>query len=886
MASPKLQTYDAKRNFTKTREPAGNSVAAVHTQPRFVIQKHAARRLHYDLRLEIDGVFKSWAVTRGPSLNPADKRLAVEVEDHPLAYGDFEGTIPAGEYGGGTVQLWDRGYWRPDEAKQPAASLRAGELKFTLHGERLKGSWVLVRMRHDRYGDKRNNWLLIKHGDSAGSKQKTKQLAAASEALLKEDRSVASGRSMQQIAAGAGPKPTPFMLAKVHRANGAAKSPIAMVEVSAATRARRKLSTKKVARMPAFIEPQLCKLVQSPPSGDDWVHEIKFDGYRLQLRVAAGNVSLKTRKGLDWTAKFPAVTAAAEQLPDCIIDGELVALDKQQHSSFTALQAALAERNTAKLVFFAFDLLFVDGKDLRTESLLQRKQQLQQLLSKGAASNPIRYTEHVEAAGHDVWQSACKLQLEGIISKRGAAAYSSGRGGEWTKTKCRAGHEVVIGGWTSDAGQVRSLLVGVMRNKHLVYVGRVGTGFGASNSRQLLPALKKATIERNPFHGVTAPRKESNVQWLKPKLVAEIEFAGWTGNGMVRQAAFKGLRADKPAAEVKAEVAAPTTVSKATTKLPIAKPQPAIHAKSAKSTANITLTHPDKLLWPKAGPEQGASKQDLAEYFAEVASWMLEHIKGRPCSLLRAPDGIQGEQFFQRHAMVGHSSVLKTIKVAGDRKPYLHIDSEAALIAVAQLAGIELHPWNCLPGKPEIPGRLVFDLDPAPELDFKRVIKAALELRDRLQQLGLESFCKTTGGKGLHVVVPLASRSTIDWRSTKLFAQTLCAQMASDEPSSYLINMSKAARKGRIFLDYLRNDRMATAVAPLSPRARAEAPVSMPLLWTQVRTGLEPMRFTIRSAAALLKQHQPWSDYQQAAGSLVSAAKKLLKTEISQSRAA
>jgi bifunctional non-homologous end joining protein LigD len=858
VAPARLATYDAKRDFSRTREPSGASRAAASERLRFVVQKHAARRLHYDLRLELGGTFKSWAVTRGPSLDPADKRLAVEVEDHPLAYGDFEGTIPAGEYGGGTVQLWDRGYWQPVEGMSPEQSLKQGELKFSLDGKRLHGGWVLVRMRNDRDGGKRTNWLLIKHRDAAvvGGKSNGHAVGRANGKPMAEDQSIASGRSMAQIAAHEGPEPTPFMK----------MAPRPASQSKAIKLPRPSKRSKVGARVPAFVEPQLCKLLEHAPPGDAWVHEIKLDGYRIQIRVADGRATLKTRKGLDWTDKFGSIAAAAAALPDCLIDGELCALDREQRSSFAALQAALSEDKTESLVFFAFDLLYLEGRDLRPSPLLERKAALQELL-RARRPGALRYVDHVVGDADEVWRTACSLDLEGIVSKRADAPYESGRTGSWTKTKCRASQEIIVCGWTHEGKQVRSLLAAVMQGGKLTYVGRVGTGFGEGTSREIYPRMKALTRSRSPFHGDPgAPLDEKDVSWLNPKLVAEVEFAGWTGDGKLRQASFKGLRLDKPAREVVRERAAPVSAT----------------ATPRDDGTTVTLTHPDKVLWPATRQTPEATKQDLADYYAEIAEWMLPHIEGRPCSLVRAPDGIGGQHFFQRHAMAGHSPLLKLVKVRGDKQPYLQIDTRAALQATAQLAGLELHPWNCAPGDPDQPGRLVFDIDPAPDVKFARVVAAALELRKRLQKLGLNPFCKTTGGKGLHVVVPLVigagKAEAVNWQSAKLFSQTVCAQLAADDPQGYLITQSKAARKGRIFLDYLRNDRTATAVAPLSPRARPGATVSMPLHWSQVRASLDPAKYTIHTTPGLLAKEKPWSDYDKSAVSLAAAAKRLLES--------
>jgi bifunctional non-homologous end joining protein LigD len=873
----KLARYRSKRDFRQTAEPSGSQPVATSKRLRFVIQKHDATRLHYDLRLELDGVFKSWAVTRGPSLNPADKRLAVEVEDHPLDYGDFEGTIAHGQYGGGTVQLWDRGYWRPAPGTTPEAALKAGELKFELQGERLHGGWVLVRMRRDRDRDrdrgKRINWLLIKHRDAAAD-------PAHAATLLLQDRSVASGRSMAQIAAGRGTAPKPFM-----RAGGSRAAPDAVwASKPAASAAAPRAASRRAAKpMPRFIEPQLATLVERPPGSTDWVHEVKFDGYRIQLRVEDGQAVLRTRKGLDWSKRFPEIARAAADLPDCILDGEIVALDAHRVPDFAALQAALSEDRTAKLTYFVFDLLFLGGEDLRSLPLAERKQRLRRLLP-DKRGEVIRDVDHFAAKADAVLASACRMSLEGIVSKRLDAPYVSGRGGAWTKSKCRAGQEVIIGGYTFRDGAPRSLLVGVHRGERLVYVGRVGTGFGQQTAHALLPRLKAVSSTRSPFSGEAAPASQPGVRWVKPSLVAEIEFAGWTGSGMVRQAAFKGLREDKPAAEVQAEKPSKLAAkSAAAPRRSSAKPRRAGKPASppgtgADSVMGVNISTPGKSLWPDAGDGRPVSKLELAQYYAAVGDWMLPHLAARPCSLVRAPDGIGRGQFFQRHAMPGLSSLLELVTVRGDRKPYLVIERVEGLVAAAQIAALELHPWNCAPDKPEVPGRLVFDLDPAPELAFSAVVKAALELRARLEALGLTAFCKTTGGKGLHVVTPLASeRKALDWPSAKSFAQALCVQMAADSPERYLTTMAKKQRSGRIFLDYLRNDRMATAVAPLSPRAREGATVSMPLLWPQLRSGLDPRRYTVRTAPALLARDKPWPDYARAARPLRAAIKQFTK---------
>jgi bifunctional non-homologous end joining protein LigD len=906
MAQRALSTYRRKRDFSKTAEPSGKSKVAPSDRLRFVIQKHAASHLHYDLRLELDGVFKSWAVTKGPSVDPAQKRLAVEVEDHPLDYGDFEGTIPKGQYGGGTVQLWDRGFWQPEGNKTPQEAMKSGDLKFTLDGERLHGSWVLVRMKQDRFGNKRTNWLLIKHKDQAA-------VAGGAEALLSLDSSVASGRSMQQIASGRGKAPKPFMLASgslarpnaVWNSHGEDAGDAAVVPAAASSAST--LSRTKpvlVEAIPRFIEPQLCKLVTQPPAVAGWAHEVKFDGYRAQIRVNHGTASIHTRRGLDWSKQFAAIVKDARVLPDCLIDGEIVALDHKRLPSFSALQRALSEGASESLIYFAFDLLFKGLEDIRGKALSDRKALLRQFLDAASPGERLRYVQHLESRADTVLESACKMGLEGIISKRLDAPYVSGRSSYWTKAKCRAGQEVVLGGWSTQAGQFRSLLAGVYRKGLLVYIGRIGTGYGQKVVAELLPQLKALTRETSPFGGASAPLNEQGIRWLKPTLVAEIEFAGWTGTGMIRQASFKALRADKPASEVFAEMpeatpendltdaefrapamrtsppARASTKSKAaktsSSRAPAAKVQPITRQRGPSMVMGVSISKPDKALWPDAGDGTPVTKLDLAQYYQKIGPWLLPHIAGRPSSLVRVPDGLGGQQFFQRHAMAGMSNLIAQIKVRGDKAPYVQIDRLEALAALAQMGALEIHPWNCAPGNPEVAGRLVFDLDPAPGLDFAAVVAGALEIHARLKKLGLESFCKTTGGKGLHVVAPLlVGKKAVKWPIAKNFAHIVCAQMAQDSPNKYLDNMAKSQRTGKIFLDYLRNDRTATAVAVLSPRARAGAPVSMPIDWPAVRSGLDPTRYNVRTVPELLQRSKPWQSYDEASGSLVDAIRMM-----------
>jgi bifunctional non-homologous end joining protein LigD len=868
-ATRKLATYRAKRDFAKTAEPSGEAAVAPSERLRFVIQKHAARRLHYDLRLELDGVFKSWAVTKGPSLDPAVKRLAVEVEDHPLDYGDFEGTIPQGQYGGGTVQLWDRGYWQPEGSRSAQEMLRAGSLRFKLEGERLHGGWVLVRMRNDRSSGRRQNWLLIKHHDAF-------EQSSVGNGTSEDDRSVASGRTMEEIAAGSGRRPSPFMLktARYHpdavwnSNRGDASAGLVKEAVSEATSIEKESQKgslprgRPVRRMPDFVKPQLSVPCKRPPAGKDWAHEIKFDGHRIQLRVEAGRCRLRTRSGVDWTAKLEHLARSLRALPDCLIDGEVAVLDRNGAPDFAALQAALAAEDTARLTYFAFDLLFAGNEDLRSLPLRYRKQRLQALLARHPeVGSALRYVEHFTTAGDAVLRSACRMSLEGIVSKRLISPYRSGRGRSWMKSTCRSAHEVVIGGWTERAGRVRSLLVGAQQGAGLCFLAAVTTGFSARKSDPLRAQLISIESRSNPFTGANKPERTSAAHWVKPVLVAEVEFSGWARDGSVREAVFKGLRKATPArTETSAQDVPPRTQGRDS---------------DSSVVMGVVISNPDKALWPATQAEGPITKLELARYFEAVGPWMMEHIRGRPCSIIRAPEGIGGARFFQRHAVPGTSNLIELVKIAGDRKPYLQIDRVEGLAAVAQVAAVELHPWNCQPGNPEVPGRFVFDLDPAPDVDFGKVVEAAVELRSRLEKLGLICFCKTTGGKGLHVVTPfsLAGSAQIGWAEVKALAREICTRMAAESPKKYLVNMAKKERTGRIFLDYLRNDRMATAVAPLSPRMRAGAPVSMPLNWSQVRKGLDPLRYTLRSVPALLPKTSAWQDYCDAARPLLGALK-------------
>jgi bifunctional non-homologous end joining protein LigD len=626
-----------------------------------------------------------------------------------------------------------------------------------------------------------------------------------------------------------------------------------------------------VSAMPTFVAPQLARLVARPPSTAGWVHEVKFDGYRLQMRVEKGRARLRTRKGLDWTDKFPEIAGDGGALPDGIVDGEICALNADGATDFGALQLALSEAKTAGLVFFLFDCLFARGRDLRTLPLTARKDALKTLLGNKAGKR-LRFVPHFTQHGDAMLEAACKMDMEGIISKRLDAPYVSGRADSWTKSKCRGGQEVVIGGWRGDAHTLRSLMVGTHQNGKFVYMGRVGTGYTAAVAADLLKKLKPLQRKTPAFAN---PPRAPDLNWVEPKLVAEIEFENVTSDGIFRQAAFKGLRADKPADAVVPEVPvdAPAKEKKAmATKVAKAAAKGGKRTTGDDVVLGVKISHPEKMLWPKSAKGPAVTKLDLANYMAAAAQKMLPHVTDRPISIVRTPDGIAGETFFQRHELKGTQAPMLAIKVSGEPKPFLGVDTAEALVALAQQGVTEIHPWGSKPGKPDEPERVIFDLDPAPDVPFGRVIAAAQELRKRLGKLGFTPFVKTTGGKGLHVVIAIKGA---DWPQAKAFAKALAMALEADEPDRYTTTVAKKARTGKIFIDYLRNDRTSTGVAPWSPRAREGAPIAVPLAWSQVKTGLDPAKWTIRTAGPLLKKADPWAGLARSAMALGPAMKKI-----------
>ena len=812
-----LEEYRRKRDFKRTPEPppargkVGKDVRA------YLIQKHDATRLHYDFRLELDGVLLSWAVTRGPSLNPADKRLAVRTEDHPLSYGTFEGTIPKGQYGGGTVMMWDEGTWAP--RGDPRAGLKKGHLSFVLHGERLKGGWDLIRMRGD---GKRENWLLIKENDKAA-----RHNGAASDRLEGLTSSVASGRSMDEIAVGAA---------------AAARKPAAR-----SGRALKRL-------MERYPEVQLATLVDRAPEGEQWLHEIKFDGYRLLGFIAGGTPCLRTRNGNDWTERFPAVTAALEILKakNAVLDMEAVIVDSQGRSSFQALQEALGENgNRRKIIAYVFDLLHLDGKDLTKLPLVERKQRLQTLLKQSKQNTVLHYSDHVSGNGAEMLANACDMGLEGMVSKRADAPYTPGRQKVWLKIKCAQRQEFIILGFSAARRGNRALgalYLGYRKDGALRYAGKVGTGFSMGSARELAerletlvvttPVLSRTEIGRLPA------REWRAIRWTKPVVLCEVAFTEWTQDGRIRHPSFQGLRDDKDARDVKKETPMPTTATAGTTAT--------IKKADGLVVGGVTITHPDRVI-----SETGhITKGELAEYYASVAPFLMPGIARRPLSLLRCPSGIDGACFYQRTPEgLGPDVHRFEFKHKGKRYEYLYIEDEKGLLELIQMGAIEIHPWGARIDAIDSPDRLIFDLDPGPEVPFEALKLAAQDLRQRLEHKGMEPVLKCTGSKGLHVTVALAGKDK--WPAVKSFAASVAQEMVAAVPEAYVATMSKAKRGGRIFIDYFRNDYTATAIADYAVRAQPGAPVAVPLEWKELKSLKAANQFTMGEVLKRLKHKKP-----------------------------
>jgi len=801
-----IETYNRKRDFSKTKEPRGRKLKGKGDS--FVVQKHDASRLHWDFRLELDGVLKSWAVPKGPSLDPGENRLAMRTEDHPLDYGTFEGTIPKGEYGGGTVMLWDEGRWIPDPRKDPKKTIEEGHLHFTLEGERMKGEWVMFRLK-PKPGERAEPWMLKKVTDDFADPED-------GDALVDNCvTSVTTGRTMAEIAVGK----------DVWRSNrGGQKG------------GRAKKAASKAP--PSFEEPQLATLVDEVPTGSGWIHEIKYDGYRLLLAVGEGVATAWTRNGKDWSDKFKTLVKAAARLPaGCLIDGEAVALDDEGRPSFQLLQSTL-KGGSANLAFYAFDLLVDRGENVRNLPNIDRKERLAALLE--GVSPPIIYGDHIVGRGEEMFDAVCKQGGEGIISKKASAAYSGTRTRNWLKIKCIQRQEFVIVGWSeSDKRRgFRSLLLAAKDGHKLTYVGKVGTGFNADLIEELMERMEPLSVDKAPVEVPRADRKGAH--WIAPKLVAEIAFAEFTDDGVLRHPSFMGLREDKPASKVVREVPKHLTKSEKT--------------KSGRSSAEafgVEISSPERVIFP----ELGLTKKDLANYYATIEPLIMVDAADRPITLVRFPSGRTGESFFQKHDKGTFGPHVKHIPIEekdGHFEDYLYVSDIQGLLACVQMGTIEFHGWGSKVEKVECPDRLVFDLDPDVGLDFSRVKEAAVRLRGLLQDLGLKSFPLLSGGKGMHVVVPLDASK--DWPTVKSFADRFSRAISEAEPEMFTANIRKVQRKGRIFLDWLRNQRGATAVLPYSARGREGAPVAAPIAWDELDRYEGGNHFTIRDADELLKR--------------------------------
>ena len=830
-----LETYHAKRHFKETPEPRGR--LARRKGHAYAIQMHDARRLHYDLRLELDGVLKSWAITRGPSLDPSDKRLAVRTEDHPVDYITFEGIIPEGHYGAGTVLLWDRGEWEP--IGDPHEGMEKGKLAFHLRGERLKGRWALVRFKGKK-NEKRENWLLIKERDDEASEDE--------DVVGEYKTSVVTGKDHKAIADNPERE-----WSSSKKKNGDAEP-------------RKRARKKATARRPRFVKPALATLVDDLPSGDDWLFEMKFDGYRALAAASGDDVRIYTRGGLDWTDRFGALPRALAdlELNGVLLDGEIVVVDKKGRSDFSALQSALKGKGGA-LSYFVFDLLSAGGEDLRKKPLIERKKRLKEILGEAGKKGPVFYTDHVERNGERMYRTLCEQDFEGVIAKRASHPYRSGRGKSWLKIKCHREQEFIIVGWSPSTRKraFSSLLLAVREDGDLRYAGRVGTGFSDDELDRLSGRFRGLARKTPPVKGDVPDSIRRKAHWVKPELVAQIAFAEFTRDGVVRQARYLGLREDKKAEAVTREEPKPVEEVEdmaADTKPPI--------------VAGVRISHPDRILFP----DQGITKIELARYLEAAAEWMMPHLENRLVSLVRCPEGRQKKCFFQRHAGAGLGSGFHELDVKGskEREKYLYITDVEGLVSAAQMGVLEFHIWGSRVDDVERPDRIVFDLDPHEDVPFDEVKRAARETRDVLDALGLESFPMLTGGKGIHVVAPLVRRH--EWPTVKAFTAAVANRMAEQDPKRYVAKMSKAARKGRIFIDYLRNDRASTAIAPYSPRAREGAPGAWPLSWDELGKASAANAVTVGDALKK-RRSDPWKGYGKLRQSLKASALRALDVE-------
>jgi bifunctional non-homologous end joining protein LigD len=792
----KLETYRAKRDFGRTGEPKG-APANAPAGNRFVVHKHHATADHYDLRLELDGVLRSWAVPKGPSLDPAEKRLAVETEDHPLDYVDFEGVIPEGEYGGGPMIVWDAGTWAP--MGDPEADLRAGAFKFRLAGEKLSGGWMLARLKPKK-GETKRNWLLFKERDQAAD--------PGLDILAARPESVKSGRRIEELRPDPPPKAARLRPGALP---GAVKAPA-----------------------PASLAPQLAEPADKPPAGDDWLHEIKLDGYRTLARVEAGAARLITRGGLDWTRRYGALADAFASLPDALIDGEVLVLDPGGVSRFEMLQDALSRKDGHALTFFAFDLPWLAGWDLTAAPLVRRKRLLADLLRPLGRRAAIQFSDHIEGDGAAFFDRAAELGLEGVVSKRADARYHPGRSRTWVKAKARRVGDFAIAGYTASAvnGGLGALALAEWDEGELAYRGKVGTGFDTATIADLLARLAPLREGAAPLDG--APR---DVIPVRPLLTAHIHYSNKTGEGLLRHAVFKGLR-EMRLADLPASLPRPRLISEA-------------------DLASVTITNPKRRLFGRAGP----TKLDVAVYYAAVGDAMLPHLIGRPVSLFRCPTGKPADCFFQRHAFTGMPPSIARfdVETSDGPKSYIAIEDARGYLALPQFGVIELHAWGCHRQAIEAPDRATFDLDPGEGIDWRVVTEAAQQVRDVLAAAGLVPFVKTTGGKGLHVVVPLVPK--LDWKAIHEATGALARRIAATAPDLFTTTQGPENRKRMIFIDFHRNARSATAVAPYSLRARNNLPASTPIAWENLGNIDAPADLNYASVPELIAASgDPWAD--------------------------
>jgi bifunctional non-homologous end joining protein LigD len=831
-----LEKYWQKRDFKKTPEPRGK-VTRPGRQLNYYIQEHHASRLHYDFRLELEGTLKSWAVPKGPSLDPADKRLAVHVEDHPLSYGTFEGDIPEHQYGAGHVKLWDRGVWEPEG--DPSKDYKAGRLKFHLDGRKLHGGWTLVRM--GRQEGKQDNWLLIKenddearHGDAAHITELRPESVA--------DKPQGRQKKVAETRSGKSKKPAK------RTARGVSANEIGGALAS---------------DMPEMIRPQLATLAEHAPKGDEWLSEVKFDGYRAVCRIEDGEANIYTRAGNDWTSKWKAIAKALGELPveSAWVDGEVVAVESDGKISFQALQNMMREGKAAQLAYYIFDLMYLNGYDLTAVPLIERKRLLTEIMDQAPEGGPLLFSDHITGGAREVFEHACMHGLEGIVVKRADAAYLQVRGRSWLKVKCMQRQEFVVAGYTDPAGsreEFGALLLGVYNGDKLQYCGKVGTGFGSELLREVAKKFKTLELAKPSFDNPPTGSEARGVHWLKPELVAEVDFAQWTNGGNIRHASFVGLRADKSAREIVRERAiSDKEVAEVEQN---AKAKPPIKSSAGRATvAGVALTHPDKILFPRIG----LTKLALAEYYESVADWLLPHLKDRPLALVRCPQGDGHKCFFQKHVDESVTDAIERIEVPEENGTdiYMMANSLSAVIGLVQMGVLELHTWGSREGSLMQPDRMIFDLDPAEGLGWETVVEGAQLMHGLLDEIGLRSFLKTTGGKGLHIVVPLKPER--HWDEVKAFSKTVAEHLARTLPDRFTSNMAKNKRGGKIFIDYLRNGRGATAVAAFSTRAKPNATISVPIFWEELDKDVRADTFHVRNLQQRLSElkDDPWKDY-------------------------